>query len=159
MTRIVFLLFLFAVVFSSCSKDEESNLPSKHVCLEIDLNSWDKELKSDYSYKMFNARTVEGRPNPACGLFGFGFGGVIVVRGGEGEFSALDLACPYEARSDVSLRVSDDKTRLVCDACKSEFELIGMAGRLVKGPAKYNMTNYFVFPVSEGKYSVINLNN
>lgn len=156
------LLMALLLPICSCVQEEKNSIAGMFVCFDVDLNSWDKELKSDNSYKIFTSESVKGRPLPSCGAFGFGLGGIIVIKAldeGQGaSFQALDLACPYEAKGNIRVQVYEKENKLVCDKCKSEFELIGTPGRLLRGPSKYNMKRYVVQKLTEDRFSVMNLN-
>lgn len=160
MSRSLILFFLFLFALTSCTKEDESPLPNRYVCFEIDLDYWDRDLEKN-GYKIFNVESVPaGRPQSVCQRLGFGFGGIVVVRSVDNNFVPLDLACPYEVRGDVRVNVVAKDNKMVCPKCNSEFELTGeMPGRKLKGPAVYNMKKYECVPSGDAKYRVYNRRN
>lgn len=121
------LLFLWSVLlFSSCSKEKESTIPSVPVNIRLNLDN--------PAYSQLNtvggSVTIEG-----------GNRGIIVYRKGQAEFSAIERTCSYQS-SDTCAYVSLDSTisTVGCHCCGSRFQLLD--GAPIKGPANASLRLY-----------------
>lgn len=120
------LLFFSFILFSNCSKDKESTVPSVPVNIRISLDN--------PAYSQLNS--VGGSIN----LEG-GNRGIIVYRRGQSEFSAIERTCSYQS-TDTCAYVSMDSTisTVGCKCCGSRFQLLD--GAPIKGPANASLRLY-----------------
>lgn len=120
------LLFFSLILFSNCSKDKESTVPSVPVNIRISLDN--------PAYSQLNS--VGGSIN----LEG-GNRGIIVYRRGQSEFSAIERTCSYQS-TDTCAYVSMDSTisTVGCKCCGSRFQLLD--GAPIKGPANASLRLY-----------------
>lgn len=120
------LLFFSFILFSNCSKDKESTVPSVPVNIRISLDN--------PMYSQLNS--VGGSIN----LEG-GNRGIIVYRRGQSEFSAIERTCSYQS-TDTCAYVSMDSTisTVGCKCCGSRFQLLD--GAPIKGPANASLRLY-----------------
>lgn len=120
------LLFFSLILFSNCSKDKESTVPSVPVNIRISLDN--------PMYSQLNS--VGGSIN----LEG-GNRGIIVYRRGQSEFSAIERTCSYQS-TDTCAYVSMDSTisTVGCKCCGSRFQLLD--GAPIKGPANASLRLY-----------------
>ena len=116
-------LFLLLPLFLSCSdsgiRSNNPYLPNYSVLIDLNLNS---VTYSDLNY-IFNPVII-----PTVGVRG-----VVVLKAGENNYSAFDIACPNQALSSCStmnfkkLDPTDplkiDKTTIVCPCGKEEYSL------------------------------------
>ena len=70
-----------------------------------------------------------------------GFGGILVCTTYEAKYLAFDLACPYEVKQDVRVKV--DGMFAVCEKCGSKFNIYDDEFAYpVEGPAKHGLKKY-----------------
>ncbi len=109
------LLFVcfFMILFSSCDKSLDSEIPSLPVYLSVRIDH--NNLTTAGSYKSFTTR-----PDASSYI---GFGGVLIIRGYEAENNsvyAYDLACPYEKNNTIRVTINSDNVA-ECKKCGSLF--------------------------------------
>lgn len=120
------ILFFSFLLFSSCSKDKESTVPSVPVNIRISLDN--------PAYSQLNS--VGGSV-----LLEGGNRGIIVYRRGQSEFSAIERTCSYQS-TDTCAYVSMDSaiSTVGCQCCGSRFQLLD--GAPIKGPANASLRLY-----------------
>ena len=120
------VVILVCMLFASCSKDQESTIPSVPVNIRIDLDNPE--------YNQLN--TIGGSISIEGGIRG-----IIVYRIGQVEFIAFDRNCSYQS-FDSCATVSLDSTisSVGCKCCGSRFQLID--GSPINGPANASLRRY-----------------
>ena len=139
--RTVFAVIIIAAIFS-CSKDQNSFLPSVRVNIPISLVN-------------YNFLTIPG--NSAV-FENQGVKGVIVVCVDplSSQYFAYDACCPNEKDYSGTVVIQPVKNLVsppytifssdffgICNICGSKFNLMG-GGQPVKGPATHYLQNYHV---------------
>ena len=121
-----FYILLIPIIFFSCSKDENANIPLVNVNVIIHVN--------DPAYNML---TVSGGWTYING----GSRGIIIYRVSNSEFNAYERHCPYDATNSCAL-VSVDVSNIIGldDCCGSKFLLTD--GSVTKGPANLPLKQY-----------------
>ena len=122
------LLILFVSVLFSCSDSERSNknpyIPSYSVNLSVDMN-----LPSYSNLKYVSNAVIV--PN-------YGAKGIIVMKTGEGTYTAFDAACPNQALTSCTA-MTIDGIYAVCSCDKTQYNLFtGLGGK------EYPMKQYRV---------------
>jgi nitrite reductase/ring-hydroxylating ferredoxin subunit len=120
------LYLLFIIIFSSCSKNDNSNIPLVPVNLNLHIN--------DPAYINI---TVPGGWIYING----GSRGIIVYRLSNDEFNAYDRHCTYDSSNSCAL-VSVDISNItgLDDCCGSKFILTD--GSVTQGPASLPLKQY-----------------
>jgi len=113
-----------------------SSIPNYPVNLQLNLTSTYSTFKNSVNqYLLF-----EKRINTYDAV---GYGGILVCSGiglddsGNSQYYAFDMACPYEVDKDI--KVYPDKDGLgtvVCEKCRSVYDVGYGSGHPVSGPAK-----------------------
>lgn len=114
------------LVFASCSKDQESTIPSVPVNIRINLdNPSFTQLNS-----MGGSVSITG-----------GNRGIIIYRKTQYEFVAVERTCSYQS-ADTCAYVSIDSaiSTVGCRCCSSRFQLLD--GSPIKGPANASLRLY-----------------
>lgn len=86
-----------------------------------------------------------------------GFGGVLLCTGYDGSPMAYDLACPVECDRNVRVYINDD-LMAECPKCHSQYDVFGLRGGPVAGPAAkdgYGMQIYRVGTGRQGEFMVV----
>ena len=126
--KILFLLVIFLMLVSGCSKKEQSNndIPTVPVSFSINPNS------TEY----IELNVVNGW----VALTG-GYRGIIVFRKSVSEFMAYERACPYDWQK-TNARINVDKSGItaLCPVCNSKFVLLD--GSPYQGPSPYPLKQY-----------------
>lgn len=87
-----------------------------------------------------------------------GYGGVLLVGDIMGNPAAYDLSCPYENRTDIRIRVDNERLDAFCPKCGSRYFIFDNYGRAYSGPAydmKYELRRYSVGPGGNGVYMAV----
>ena len=133
---LTYILFPCFAIFipDSCSHNAESSIPDYPVDLQLDLNGEYATFRNSYGgILIFDKRKKEKDK--------IGFGGILVCTNYEGKYLAFDLACPYEAKSNI--RVEIDGLSALCRKCGSGFDIYtGEFAHPQKGPAKQGLKKY-----------------
>jgi len=120
------LIFLVPVLFFSCSKDKNSNIPLVPVNVYIHVN--------DPAYNMI---TVPGGWTYIIG----GSRGIIIYRASNDAFKAYDRHCTYNSSSSCALvSVEVNNITALDDCCGSKFLLTD--GSVTNGPANLPLKEY-----------------
>jgi nitrite reductase/ring-hydroxylating ferredoxin subunit len=119
-------LLLIILVLFSCSKEQESTVPSVPVNVRINLDNPGYNNLNTIGGSVY----VEG-----------GYRGIIVYRRGISEFMAFERTCSYQS-ADTCAYVSLDSTisSVGCNCCESRFQLLD--GAPIKGPANASLRTY-----------------
>lgn len=120
------LILISVLLFASCSKDQESTIPSVPVNIRINLdNPTYVSLNS-----MGGSVTIEG-----------GNRGIIIYRKTQFEYVAIERTCSYRS-TDTCAYVSIDSaiSTVGCRCCTSRFQLLD--GSPIKGPANASLRLY-----------------
>lgn len=122
-----FLLFLFtSVLLLSCSKDQETSIPSVPVNIRINLDD-----PSNLNLNIIgNSSSIPG-----------GIRGIIVYRLSQDKFNAFERMCSYQS-ADTCAYVSIDSaiSSVGCKCCGSRFQLID--GSPISAPASASLRAY-----------------
>ena len=138
----IIAVILTLAFITSCGEEQPKNIMGEPVDFTINLNAWDKELRSPYAIKTFTTPRAEGLQ--------IGLGGLLVISNGNDIIGpniygllAYDLACPYEKNKNVLLSVEDieNKTMAVCKKCGSTFNIIDF-GIKENGPSETGLQRY-----------------
>jgi nitrite reductase/ring-hydroxylating ferredoxin subunit len=142
-----FICFLsFVMFFGSCKGDGNPNpIPNSTVNFIIDLNSSDSRFTIGTMKTFNNTRGYTG-------YYGSVGGGVVVLRMGDDEFLAYDMACPndhyyYCFVAEFQGLQQDMPQHFECSCCKAKFNILN--GVPISSPKKYAMKKYQVTPVKE----------
>lgn len=134
------LLILCGIAFS-CSTFV-SNIPYARVYLELDLTYQDRALKTLSAHKIYTQKNIDQAGELT------GFGGVLVYHGvngsGTDQYYAFDAACPYEAKTSITVEVTDDGVYAICPECGSKYELLNGIGNPLEGPSDQYLKQYNV---------------
>ena len=138
----LFGILLGFLLFSACDSSFQSSIPDYPVSLELDLRFEDKELRAVQAYKIYTLRNIN------INLERCGFGGVLVYHGvnslATDAFYAFDIACPYEAQSNITVEIDNEGIYAICPKCGSKYELINGVGNPVEGVSKEYLKQYRV---------------
>lgn len=88
-----------------------------------------------------------------------GFGGVLLCTGYNGEPLAYDLACPVECKSTTRVFINSDLLA-ECPDCHSKYDVFGLRGGPVSGPAArdgFGLQIYHVGAGLQGEYLIVSL--
>jgi hypothetical protein len=128
-------LFLCAVLLlSSCIENTTSTIPDYPVRLNLNLMT---------EYAIFRNSTGESLvfEERIKEMDRIGFGGILVCTNYEGKYLAFDLACPYEAKQNVRVKV--DGLFADCEECGARFDIYTSEFAFpVKGPTKQGLKKY-----------------
>ena len=121
-----FYILLVPFIFSTCTKDENSNIPLVNVNITIHIND-----------PAYNVIAVPGGWTYVNG----GSRGIIIYRISNNEFKAYDRHCTYDSSNSCAL-VSVDVTNITAldDCCGSKFLLTD--GSVTKAPANLPLKQY-----------------
>lgn len=121
-----FYILLVPFIFSTCTKDENSNIPLVNVDITIHIND-----------PAYNVIAVPGGWTYVNG----GSRGIIIYRISNNEFKAYDRHCTYDSSNSCAL-VSVDVTNITAldDCCGSKFLLTD--GSVTKAPANLPLKQY-----------------
>lgn len=121
-----FYILLVPFIFSTCTKDENSNIPLVNVDITIYIND-----------PAYNVIAVPGGWTYVNG----GSRGIIIYRVSNNEFKAYDRHCTYDSSNSCAL-VSVDVTNITAldDCCGSKFLLTD--GSVTKAPANLPLKQY-----------------
>lgn len=110
----------------SCSKDQESNIPSVPVNERVNLDNPDNA----------NLNVIGGSITIPGGLRG-----IIVYRRSDQEYTALDRMCSYQSNNTNAIVNLDNSVSIGTDStCGSRFQLTD--GSPVGGPASQPLRSY-----------------
>ncbi|MDR3653870.1 MAG: hypothetical protein P4L34_12985 [Paludibacter sp.] len=131
----LFTTFL-ALSFTSCYDNVQSSIPDFPVYLELNLiSTYPTFLNSTLHCLTFE--TLSGLPITDR----IGYGGILVCTGFEGEYTAYDMACPYEAKRNIRVH-PNGIGQAVCDSCGSVFDIGYGFGSPISGKAKQPLKRY-----------------
>ena len=131
------------MIFLSCDDNYVSSIPSYPVSLQINLSvgKYVTFRNSTNEYLLFEKRIIETDR--------VGFGGILVYSGislddgGNTIYYAFDMACPYEAKSNIKVYpVKDALGKVKCDECGSVYDVGFGLGNPVEGPSKEILKRY-----------------
>lgn len=123
--KCLYILFIM-IVFVSCKKDDNSNIPLVGVNYTINANN-----------PAYNEVSVPGGWMYLNG----GSRGIILYRYSNDEFRAFDRHCPYNSsNSCAKVSVQSNNISAKDDCCGSEFLITD--GSVTKGPANLPLKQY-----------------
>jgi len=132
--RVILLLLIFiSGVFTACDDSYVSSIPSYPVSLQLNLTSTYPTFRNSFNqFLLFEKRIYETDR--------IGFGGIIIYSGiddsGNTGYYAFDMACPYEAQSNVRVYpVKESLGQVKCDKCGSVYDVSFGFGNPVSGPS------------------------
>jgi nitrite reductase/ring-hydroxylating ferredoxin subunit len=152
-------IFLLGLLSHSCVPEPAgSSIPYAWVSFEIDVSTGGvhSSLRRDMLGNMIIFSTANPSILSSSVNAGYGFGGVIVVRGMDNELYAFDAACPYEHTPEIAL--TNDGYFVVCAHCKTQYDIASGWGtpNTKSGPGKERLKKYNVYKISESRYRVVN---
>ena len=135
----------------SCDDTYFSSIPDYPVSLQLNLyiNPYNTIKDNPNHYLIFDSKS----PNYG-GVYGIGYGGVLVTCGLDLNYYAYDLSCPYEHKQNVRIK-PNNMGQAVCDSCKTVYDLSYGVGNPVSGKSKEYLKRYKVF-LSNGYLNVTN---
>lgn len=141
MTRRLHTLLLAAALLLTIAACTEKNpIDNYPVALRLDLTFSDKALRTVPS-----AITYTRHSHPLNNAYrAFGFGGVLVVHGIDGEYYAFDLACPHENLRSVLVEPDADVIYAICPQCGTKYLINDGSGAVVEGPSRHGLKRYNV---------------
>lgn len=110
------------------------------------------------AYKIYNRAKRIPADYPYTALDATGFGGVMIIGDVNGEYAAVDVACPVEAMADVTVQVPEGELYAQCPKCGSTYELFTNCGYPRSGLAAergYALTRYRVAYGGPSEYMVV----
>ncbi len=147
-----------------CDSVDDNRLPYAEVHLTFHtVGDWNiygvKGDAADYRTYIFNP-PAEKVPSdfPYTVLDRTGYGGLLLVTDVLGNLVAYDLACPYEARPTIRVRVPDGELFAECPDCGSTYDIFTNHGMPRSGPAAdrgYSLTRYSVVSGGATEYKVV----
>lgn len=140
-----YLLLFVATILSGCDDSYVSSIPDYQVNLNLNLTTTYSTFKnSTNQYLLFETRKLETDR--------IGYGGIIVCSGLWGDDSgntiyyAFDLACPYEAKKDITVapppKIEDYTGRVTCEECGTVYDIGNGYGNPIEGPSKEVLKKY-----------------
>lgn len=149
------LLSIMAAV-TGCSHIDDDRLPPVPVRIDfVSVGDWNAYGVGGALESRRFIKNVEPAGFPWTALTYTGFGGVLLVCDVNNQPLAYDLACPYECKSDIRVRIVE--TVAECPVCHSTYDVFSNLGTPLSGPAAergYGMTRYRVGP-GQYEYMVI----
>ena len=134
------LLTAAALLLLAAACTEKNPIDNYPVALRLDLTFSDKALRTTPS-----AATYTRHSHPLNNAYrAFGFGGVLVVHGIDGEYYAFDLACPYENLRSVLIEPDADVIYAICPQCGTKYLINDGSGAVVEGPSRHGLKRYNV---------------
>lgn len=138
---------LLSILFftTGCGETVVSTIPDYPVNFEMNLVTEYNTFNSPGQVHYFDKRRKETDR--------IGYGGLIVCVNYEGRYMAFDLACPYEAKSDVRAYPDAEGSALTatCSKCGSTFNIYDDEyARPQSGPATQGLKKYQTAITSSG---------
>lgn len=126
----------------SCSQGLEPSLPLYSVYLTVDLDlEW--RLKASQAHKIFNKSNTVYQYDAQTGMGGILlYNGIDNMTGGKDRYYAFDAACPYEAKSNVTVEVEEGSIYALCPQCGTKYEILTGLGNPVEGPGTKVLQQY-----------------
>lgn len=151
MRRPVIVLLLLLLLCTAClDETERFTIPFAPVYFEVQLTSYDVELRNPMSFKVFT--DAERRRDTDR----FGYAGLLVVADMTGNaLYAYDLCCPYEDNKSIRV-VHGGNGKAECPSCGSVFVTMYGRGNVVEGPASQSLQSYRVIPLYQDTYRISN---
>lgn len=150
-------ILCIAVSAAGCSRIDDTRLPAVSVNIVFTSQGmWERYgVNGALDTRSFiRTRTFTSPVDfPYTDATYTGFGGVLLVSNLYGMPIAYDLACPYEAKADIRIRVDKDALDAECPVCHSTYDIFGGEGRPTSGPAAergYGLTRYRVLDGAAG---------
>lgn len=154
LVKITVLSFILLITTFSCGDEITSGGGGPvNFQLALGISGEDKSLNNPFAYSTFTeARNKNER---------VGKSGLLVVNIGLDDYarpmlSAFDLCCPYENMSNIKVKVNNKELKAVCNACKSEFDILSGIGNRISGPASRGLFFYRVKSEGDNFYRVYN---
>ena len=136
-SKIVYFLFVIAIITASCAKNRNDVIPDVYVDFTLDLA--DAQF---ISLTVIGSDTVDARTNNwGYRAAGFDGNGIIIYNGGD-DFYAYDRTCPHDYEvNGLSVKVKIDFTVAVCPKCGTTYSL-SASGAPASGIGRYPLKNY-----------------
>jgi hypothetical protein len=137
------LMLILLLTFLSCDDNYVSSIPSYPVSLQLNLltGQYVTFRNSTNEYLLFT--------KPIIVTDRIGFGGILVYTGislddsNNTIYYAFDLACPYEAKSNIKVSpVKDALGQVKCSECGSVYDVGFGLGNPIEGPSKEILKRY-----------------
>jgi hypothetical protein len=112
-----------------------SSIPERDVYLRRYIDNYQLSVVGKYIY-------ITTRVNAEDRL---GFGGLLVIHALNGEYYAVDLACPKELDEDTRVGLPNDLCICKCPVCGEEYDMGSGQGNPTKGIAKETLKHYSVY--------------
>lgn len=162
MNRLTYLLILVLGLCSvSCSHIDSKRLPVTQVNIvfwtQADWVTYGVAGAAGHKNFIKELRQPAGFPYTASTYTGFG--GVLLCTGYDGEPMAYDLACPVDCKSTTRVFINNDLLA-ECPVCHSLYDVFGLRGGPVGGPAARDGFGLQVYRVGgglQGEYLIVTL--
>ncbi len=129
-----FTAVLFALLIISCSDNIRSSIPDYPVYLDLNLTTTYPTFKNNINESLIFTKPIFVTDR-------IGFGGILVYVGFDGQYYAFDMACPYEANSNIRV-YPNGNGQAVCQKCGSVFDIGYGVGNPSSGPAHEVLKRY-----------------
>lgn len=128
------IIMILALILASCNDNIQSSIPDFPVYMELNLTTTYPTFKNSYLKSMSFTKgvTVTDR---------IGFSGILVCTGFDGEYSAFDMCCPYEAKQNTRVH-PNNIGQAICDSCGTVFDIGYGNGNPLSGKAKEYLKKY-----------------
>ena len=156
MPRLFALLFIISasIAMTGCNEVNSDRIPYADVYVDLTYNWNIYGVHSMGEYKYFirsnDLAKREPRDFPFNANTRTGFGGLLLTCDAENHPLVYDLACPFERKSNIIVRVLPDNSNVVeCPQCHSRYNVTEFFGSAIDGPAKthrYGLTRYNAYP-------------
>lgn len=147
-----YFVFLATLFLSACNeKSNKSSIPSSPVNIYLDISIHYTHLNAPNENQCFTKEDINStNPYPDARIFAVGYGGVLIHSIPSTnpnnllgiEYSAFDMACPYEVDKNILVHPDESGAYAVCKECNSKFELTFGQIADKDSPAKENLKRY-----------------
>lgn len=138
LSKNIFLFSIFSLFLLSCDDTYISSIPDYPVNLRLDLytNPYNTIKENSNHYLIFDLNS----PNYG-GIYGIGYGGILVFCGWDSKYYAFDLSCPYEHKQNIKIK-PNGLGQAICDSCKTVYDISYGVGNPTSGKAKEYLKSY-----------------
>ena len=129
MPKSLTLVVVTVLCFVQCNTRFESSIPYARVSVHY----------TDIQGKLLTTfGNIVVQPSPTTFV---GYAGVAAFRNTDGLVTAYELACPYELRTNVAIRLTQGSPIAECPQCHSHYDL-SIGGYPIDGTSKEKLKTY-----------------
>ena len=132
--KYIVLALLINLPLVSCNDNYYSSIPDFPVSLELNLTSTYPTFRNSINQSLTFTKPIIATDH-------IGFGGILVYSGFDGEYYAIDMSCPFEAKQNIRVH-PNDLGQAVCEGCGSVFDIGYGIGNPSSGKAKETLRRY-----------------